>query len=133
MRGLDTNVLLRALIQDDPAQAAVAQREVAESAHRGERLHLSTIVLCEAIWTLRGKPYRLDRTALSDFLEKLLADTLFEVQDRDLVRQALDDFRHGEADFSDYLVGWVNRRAGCRETLTFDGDLRGHEGFSLLT
>jgi predicted nucleic-acid-binding protein len=133
MRGLDTNVLLRALIKDDPDQAAIAQREIEEVLQRGERLYISTIVLCEAVWTLRGKPYRLDRTALSDFLDGLLGDELFAIQDRDLVQQALGDYRNGQADFADYLVGWVNRRAGCRDTMTFDGGLRGREGFFLLS
>jgi predicted nucleic-acid-binding protein len=133
MRGLDTNVLLRFLIADDPIQAEAAKREVDEARKRNERLFLSIIVLCELIWTLRGKPYALNRETLSDLLGRLLGDVDFEIQDRELVQQALRDYRQGQADFADYLLGWENREAGCRDTLSFDGHLRGHEGFSMLS
>jgi predicted nucleic-acid-binding protein len=59
--------------------------------------------------------------------------TFLEIQDLHLVQQALDDYRSGKADFADYLIGHQNRRAGCRDTLTFDVPLSKHEGFSLLS
>lgn len=133
MRGLDTNVLVRVLTQDDPAQAQTAAQLLTETRQGGERLHISTTVLCELIWTLRGRPYRLDRESLSNLLDSLLGDELFEIQDHDLVRRALDDYRQGQADFADYFIGWQNRTAGCRDTLTFDGQLRVHQNFSVLS
>lgn len=133
MRGLDTNVLIRFLIADDPVQAEAVKREVDDARRRNERLFLSAVVLCELIWTLRGKPYALKRESLSELLDKLLADELFEIEDRGSVQHALRDYRRGPADFADYLVGWKNREAGCRDTLTFDGKLRGHENFFRLS
>jgi predicted nucleic-acid-binding protein len=133
MRGLDTNILLRALLEDDPEQSPLAIRRLVEAGEKGERLYVSVTVLCEALWTLRGRPYKLSREALSDTLDKLLADELFEIQDRDLVARALSDYRQGRADFSDYLVGWQNWKAGCTETLTFDRTLASYPGFSLLS
>ena len=133
MRGLDTNVLLRSFIVDDLIQAKAVRRGLEEAQAREERLFISTIVLCELIWTLRGKPYAFDRATLSNSLDTLLNNDLFEIQHRDLVRGALQDFREGKADFADYLVGWENREAGCRDTLTFDRDLAVSPGFSLLS
>ena len=133
MRGLDTNVLLRFFIDDDPVQAEAVKRGFRETQARGERLFISTIVLCEALWTLRGKPYKFDRASLADMVKRLLKNTLFEVQDRDLVHKALRDYQNGRADFADYLVGWENREAGCRDTLTFDRPISKHEGFFLLS
>jgi predicted nucleic-acid-binding protein len=132
MRGLDTNVLLRALTLDDPVQAEAAKRAFQNAREKDETFFVSVIVLCELIWTLRGKPYELDRESLSNLVSELLDDGLFEIQDRSLVQQALRDYRQGRADFADYLLGWKNRAAGCRDTLTFDGKLRKHEVFTLL-
>jgi predicted nucleic-acid-binding protein len=133
MRGLDTNVLLRFFIADNPVQAEAVKRSFKETQARGERLFISTVVLCEALWTLRGKPYKFNRVSLALMVETLLRNALFEIQDRDLVQKALQDYRNGRADFADYLLGWENREAGCRDTLTFDGPLSRHEGFFLLS
>jgi predicted nucleic-acid-binding protein len=133
VRGLDTNILVRFFTEDDPAQTDLAAQMLEETRQRGDRLYVSTIVLCEMVWTLRSKPYRQDRESLGLLLESLLGDELFEIQDRDLVQQALIDYRHGKADFADYLLGWQNWRAGCRDTLTFDGGLRRHQNFSVLS
>ena len=133
MRGLDTNVLVRYLTADDPVQTPLARALLEEAEERNERFHISTVVLCELIWTLRGQPYRLDRRAIADVLEGILETGLFEVQERDLVRRSLADYRQGKADFPDYLLGWQNRQAGCGETVTFDRNLAEDEGFSLLS
>jgi predicted nucleic-acid-binding protein len=132
MRGLDSNVLLRVLTTDDPAQAERVKRAFQDAREKEEPLFVSVIVLCELVWTLRGKPYALDREALSNLVTRLLDDGLFEIQDRGVVQQALKDYRQGRGDFADYLLGWKNRDAGCRDTLTFDGKLREHEVFTLL-
>lgn len=65
-------------------------------------------------------------------LEKILDTAQFVIEDRDLARQALADYRHGPGDFSDYLIGWRNRQAGCSETATFDRALRRSGLFRLV-
>ena len=65
-------------------------------------------------------------------LEKILATAQFEIEDKDLTRAALDDFRRSAADFSDCLIGRRNRAAGAAETATFDRSLRGLDGFRFL-
>lgn len=132
MRGLDTNVLMRYLTADDPVQSprAASLLEAAEEA--GERFYISQIALCELSWTLRGRPYKLDRAGIASVVQQILDTRLFEVQSRDLVRRALEDYRQGPADFSDYLLGWQSRDAGCETTFTFDHALVGEPGFSLL-
>jgi predicted nucleic-acid-binding protein len=132
MKGLDTNVLLRFFVDDDPPQAerVAALFEAAEKA--GERLFISTIVLCELIWTLSGRRYGLDRGEIAAVLDRILSVQLFQMQDQTLVRRSLDDFLHGEADFADYLLGRYALAAGCSETLTFDRSLAGAARFLLL-
>jgi len=125
--GIDTNVVLRYLLRNEPAQAARAAREL----ERDERFLISSVVLCELVWVLEAG-YGFTRSEIGVTLEKILATAQFEIEGKDLARAALDDFRGSTADFSDCLVGRRNRAAGAAETVTFDKSLRGLEGFRLL-
>jgi predicted nucleic-acid-binding protein len=131
MKGIDTNVLVRFLTQDDIDQTKTV-RDLFEQAEIGnDRFHVSSMVLCELAWVLRSQ-YRLSRGEIGSVLASLLGLGLLEIQDRDLAVRALEQFRQGPADFSDYLIGQQNRRAGCEETLTFDRGLDGAAGFAIL-
>jgi predicted nucleic-acid-binding protein len=125
--GLDTNVLLRYLLEDDTAQAARARREL----ERDERFLVDPIVLCELVWVLESG-YGFSRSDIAAALERIAATAQFEIEDADLVLGALDDFRRSAADFSDCLIGRRNRNAGASETVTFDRSLKGLAGFRLL-
>jgi predicted nucleic-acid-binding protein len=125
--GLDTNVLVRYLLRDDPVQAARAEREL----ERNERFLIDSIVLCELVWVLETG-YGSSRTEIAAALERILGTAQFEIESKDLALAALDDFRRSAADFSDCLIGRRNRAAGVPETVTFDRNLKGLEGFRLL-
>ena len=127
MTGVDTNVVLRYLLRDEPAQAARAAREL----ERDERFLIGSVVLCELVWVLEAG-YGFTRAEIGVTLEKVLATAQFEIEGKDLARAALDDFRSSAADFSDCLVGRRNRGAGAGETVTFDKGLRGLAGFRVL-
>lgn len=127
MTGLDTNVLVRYLVRDDPAQAARATREI----ERDERFLIGSVVLCELVWVLDAG-YGFSRAEIGDTIEKVLATAQFEIEGKDLALASLDDFRASRANFSDCLVGRYNRSAGAVETVTFDRALRGIDGFRLL-
>lgn len=129
MIGLDTNVLIRYLTQDDPVQAERAAR-VIEVAEPGS-LFVSGIVVCETVWVLE-EAYGHKRSAIADVLEQVLSTGQFAFEDRPLLLQALSDYRAGKGDLSDYLIGRVANRAGCTHTLTFDRALKGHTMFRLL-
>ena len=127
MIGLDTNVLLRYFLRDDPAQAARAGRELG----RDERFLIDGIVLCELVWVLETG-YGLSRAEIGAALETVLATAQFEIDGKDLVLAALGDFRASSADFSDCLIGRRNRAAGAAQTVSFDRSLKGLGGFRLL-
>lgn len=131
MRGLDTNILVRFFVQDDPEQTAVVQRLFEHTEREGGRLHVTAITLCELVWVL-GNVYRMKRPQIYAALESLFDIRLLEIQDRELVRRALVDSRTSKAEFSDHLIGWQNRRAGCIDTITFDRGLRTAPGFTFL-
>jgi predicted nucleic-acid-binding protein len=129
--GLDTNVLVRYLTQDDAQQAAKANAVVAEAASGGGRCYIDPIVLCELTWVLR-EAYERPKADLIKTLDLMLATRQFEIGDKDAVRQAVEAYRTGRADFADYLIGGRNLAAGCGETVTFDRRLDRTTGFRRL-
>jgi predicted nucleic-acid-binding protein len=131
MIGLDTNVLVRYLTQDDRAQYEKVSAFVEDATGRGEQLVVNTAVLCELEWVL-GRVYDYSREEIARAIEQILATAQFEVERLDEARQALGDFRTAKAGFSDALIGRINRALGARQTVTFDRDLKALETFRLL-
>lgn len=131
MKGVDTNVLVRYLTQDDPRQAAAAAREIDGAARRGEKLLIQPLVLCELVWVLESA-YGVGKEQLLSTLEGILRTSQFEIADKDVVWRALGDYRPGRGDFSDYCLGRSNEGAGAKVTLTFDGALKGDPRFHVL-
>lgn len=131
MIAFDTNVIVRLLVQDDPDQAAAAERLLREAALAGETVFLSDPVLCEIVWVLRSR-YRASRAEVAEALESLLHNELFVFEDQAPVRNALDAYRQSKADFTDFLIGFKARARGARTTYSFDGALAEHAGFSVL-
>jgi len=117
--GIDTNVLVRYLTQDDPAQARAVDALVAKSLKDAESLFIDDIVMCELVWVLRGA-FRFSKATIADALDRILQTALFAFVDRDLLRRALAAYANGSGDFADYLIGARNARAGCEITATFD-------------
>ena len=131
MKGLDTIVLVRFLTRDDPAQFDRVRRALESMESAGEPARVDGIVLCELAWVL-ASGYGLERAAIADALTGLLDAAAFEVDDRDLAREAVNRYRAGDGDFSDHLIGLRNQRAGCDRTLTFDRKLHRSPAFAPL-
>ena len=131
MKGLDTNVLVRYLTQDDAAQSRKANAVIAEAVEQGESCSINAIVLCELTWVLQDA-YGFDKATIVTTLERLLDTAQLVVEHADVVRRALDDYSRGSGDFADYVIGWRNRENGCAETLTFDRALRRSRLFRVL-
>ncbi len=131
MIGLDTNVLVRCLVQDDPVQSQRATAWIEDASARGEKLYLCSMVLCELVWVLESC-YGVLRSDIADTLERILMTSQFEIEHRDSAWAALAEFRTAKADFSDCLVGRIHRRAGCEVTATFDRATRSLPTFTLL-
>ena len=131
MIGVDTNVLVRYLTRDDPAQYEKAAAFIEAATDRGEQLVVNTVVLCELEWVL-GSAYNYSRAEIARAIEQILATAQFEVERLDEARKALADFRTTKSDFSDALIGRINRSLGAGHTMTFDRDLKAVNTFRLL-
>jgi predicted nucleic-acid-binding protein len=131
MIGLDTNVLVRYLTQDDPTQSRRANSVIDRAIAGSEQVHVDTVVLCELVWVLRSA-YGYDRTTVADTLIKLLETGQLSVDDRDRLREATQRYAKGPGDFADHVIALRNRSAGCDTTLTFDRNHRKSDLFTLL-
>jgi predicted nucleic-acid-binding protein len=129
--GLDTNVLVRYLTNDDLAQAKLVRETVELAEREGEKLFISVIVLCELCWVL-SYTYGQAKDELLAVLDGLLLTSVFEIERLPQVTVALHRYRQGRAGFADYLIGEIAETAGCSETVTFDRKLKGSPGFRLL-
>ncbi len=126
MRAVDTNVLVRLLVRDDPAQAGAAEAFIAKGAW------VSHLALAEAIWVLQGV-YERDAEAIAQAVELLLIHEHLVLQDPDVVQSALHDFRtQSGVDFSDCLIVAIARKAGHLPVGTFDRKLGRVEGATRL-
>lgn len=131
MIGLDSNVLVRYLVQDDPAQCARVDRLFERGIDGDRSFFIGTLVLCEAAWVL-SSCYDIDRDGIVGAFAAVLTTAQFEIEHKELVRWALDSFAEKRGDFADCLLGLVAREAGCDTTVTFDRGLRRNATFRLL-
>ena len=128
MIGLDTNILVRYLTRDDEQQWQQAVTIIQQN----QPCFITNIVLCELVWVLKGASYRFRKDEIVSVLEAMVHSAAFEFENRSTVDQTLQRYQQGKADFSDYLIGAVAQQAGCTETLSFDGKLKGERGFQCL-
>ncbi len=131
MKGLDTNVLVRYLVKDDKKQAERASAYIRRVTADGEICFINLVVLCELVWILESA-YDFDKRDISDVLEKILATKQFDIEQKDIARQAVHDYRHGSGDIADYLIGRINHAQGCDRTATFDRALKQSSFFVVL-
>lgn len=125
MIGLDTNVLVRYLVQDDAKQFQEASALLLGLEKQERSAYLSTVTLCETVWVL-ARAYKIDRAQIVALFARLLDTSLFVIEDKDAVREAVTLYRDGKGDFADYLVGIRARQAGSATLATFDIALHAH-------
>jgi predicted nucleic-acid-binding protein len=130
--GIDTNVLVRYVVQDDAEQAAAATSFLEAHCTSDAPGYLSHVVLCEFVWTLR-KVYRLDKANVVPVLDRVLSNAALRVQAAALARAARYDFEAGGGDYADYLIARTHQAAGCAYTVTFDRRAARHPLFKLLS
>jgi predicted nucleic-acid-binding protein len=128
MLGLDTNVWVRYLVQDNAQQYQKAKRLITRELAKGGPVLISLLVLLETEWVLRRR-YEFDKgerlTAISALLDT--ADLAFE--DEACVEQAVYSWKDSKADFADCLIEARHRRLGCDATATFDARALALPGF----
>ena len=129
MIGLDTNVVIRYLAQDDATQAAQATG-IFDDLTEAKKGYLSAVTMVELDWVLCGA-YGADRTKVAAVLQGLLEAREIALEKPDAVRRALTRVAHG-AGFADALIAALGHDAGCTHTVTFDRAAARSAGMRLI-
>jgi predicted nucleic-acid-binding protein len=127
---LDTNVLVRFLVQDDPGQARLAN-EIIDQLTDDAPGFVGREVLVELVWVLE-RAYRLGRSEIAEVLDGLLTSTELRVEGAEQVGAALELYRNEGFGFADLMIVAAARRADASELLTFDRKAARLSGVRLL-
>ncbi len=131
MIGLDTNVLVRYVVQDDAQQSEAAGRLIEGQCTPDSPGYVSTVVLAELVWVLRDA-YEYEKGIVVSVIRQILQTSELAVEERALAWAALTEFEQGAADFADCLVSHGNHARGCDRTYTFDRKAARGRYFELL-
>lgn len=118
MIGLDTNILVRYFIQDDPVQTRQAVNLVL-ALSQTEPGWIGMAVFMELDWVLNNV-FKVKKDRVVEIFEFILASRELVVENMETVRGAMQFYRSGNTEFSDCLIAASARAAGCIRTVTFD-------------
>ncbi|BDT67877.1 hypothetical protein os1_20550 [Comamonadaceae bacterium OS-1] len=131
MIGLDTNVLVRYIMQDDPKQSAKASALI-DALDGADTGYITLVSIVELVWVLSFS-YDLSRAQVAAALDAIVRTKQFKIEAADQVVRALRVFKAGKADFADCLIERSAAQAGCLRTMTFDVGAAKHAGMTLVT
>jgi len=130
MIGLDSNVLIRYLTQDDPIQSAKATEIMERRLTERDPGFVSIVAMAEIVWVL-DRAYDLTPRQIAAAIERMLQTDALVVEQERQVFTAMVAFREGRGAFADALIAELGTRAGCGHTLTFDRKALRLPGFRL--
>lgn len=130
MTGLDTNVLVRYIMQDDAKQAKLATKFV-ESLNDESPGFVSLVSIVELSWILEAA-FNLSRSQIVSVFQNLMAVGAFKLERASVVAGAVRAYGEGKADLADYLIERSSAQAGCERTMTFDKDAAKTGGMVLI-
>lgn len=131
MIGIDTNILIRYLVQDDEQQASAATK-ILERVSDINPVFINNIVMCEMVWVL-SRAYKYKKSLISRIIEQILSTSGIEFENAEGVRKALRYYISENADFSDYLIAEINKENGAETTYTFDRKAADNPLFSIVS
>ena len=119
MIGLDTNILVRYLTQDDPIQSPKATETIERRLTEKKPGFVSIVVMVETVWVLE-RTYRLGTNEIAAAVERMLQTDVLVVENEQEVFSAVIALKDGQGSFADAVIAALGTRAGCSYTLTFD-------------
>ena len=132
MIGLDTNVLVRYIVQDDPEQGRAAGELIESQCTAQEPAYVSVPVLLELVWVLAGH-YDYDKSVVASVIRQILRTAEFTVENHDVIGIALREFGSDNGDFADCVIANRNHAHGCERTYTFDRKAGRGRHFALVS
>jgi predicted nucleic-acid-binding protein len=130
MTGLDTNILVRYLTQDDPIQSPKATEIIERQLTEENRGFVSIVAMVETVWVLE-RAYGLTASEIAAAVERVLQVDVLVVENEQQVFTAMVALKAGQGSFADGVISSLGARAGCSCTLTFDRKALRIPGFTL--
>jgi len=130
MIGLDTNILIRYLTQDDPVQSPKATEIIERRLSPANAGFVSVVTMAEAVWVL-DRAYGFTAREIAAVIERMLQVEVLVVENEQEVFAAKVALEQGHGAFADALIAELGTRAGCIHTLTFDKKALRLPGFKL--
>jgi predicted nucleic-acid-binding protein len=131
MIGLDTNILIRYLTQDDPVQSVKANEILEKRLTPKNPGFVSIAAMIETVWVL-DRAYGLTAQDIATVVERLLQVEVLTIENEQEVFTAMVALKRGRGSFADALIAELGARAGCTRTLTFDQKAIRLRGFVLV-
>ena len=128
MIALDTNVLVRFLVEDDADHAELAKALLQRAIDSEEPCYVSDVVLCELVWVLERR-YKLARNEVCLGLRRLVHAQHLLFSSVESLSRALEAYEKARGDFADYIIREHARANGCVAVATFEKDLLKEPGF----
>jgi len=119
MIGLDTNILVRYLAQDDAVQSARAAQILERRLSEANPGFVSIVTMVETVWVL-DRAYHLTASEIAAAVERILQTEVLVVENEQEVFTAMIALRNGRGEFADAVIAGLGAKAGCSATLTFD-------------
>ena len=119
MIGLDTNVIVRYLTQDDPVQSPKATELIERGLTEEEPGFVSVVAMAETAWVLE-RVYGRTAEEIAAVIERMLEVEVLVVESEQEVFTAMIAVKEGRGSFADALIGALGARADCSHTVTFD-------------
>jgi predicted nucleic-acid-binding protein len=130
MIGLDTNIVVRYLTQDDPVQSAKATEIFERRLTEEQPGFISLVTMAETAWVLERTYHRSGRE-IANAVEAMLQANSLLIQNEQEVFTAMVALKSGQGSFADALIAALGQWAGCGSTLTFDKKASRMDGFEL--
>jgi predicted nucleic-acid-binding protein len=130
MIGLDTNILVRYLTQDDPLQSAKATEIIERGLSEEAPGFISIVAMVETVWVL-DRSYGFTAHEIAEGIERLLQTEVLVVEHEQEVFAAMIQLKQGQGAFADAVIAALGIKAGCSYTLTFDRKAQRLPGFEL--
>lgn len=129
MIGIDTNILVRYLTEDDKEQSLIAAELLETYTGKTNSIFINNIIICELIWVL-DRGYKYKKKQITDVIKQILSTEEFAFERQDVLWLALDQYNQNNADFSDCLIAELNKYHNCQKTFSFDKSVTKLNGFT---